>query len=171
VWGGTVQRNSRYGIDDLAYGTVPHEVGHLYQNELNMVADGWWIEGDATFFELQQGYDYLEHARELLQDPAFPSLRDGISISGPNARDGYDVGYAFVKYLVDTYGLEIHKTILDNMIRGKPLFDAIAAATDKPFDEIEYDFREWMGAPDPTVPTAFPTVEIQFPPTPTYPPS
>ncbi len=166
-WGGTVQRNAN-DIQDLTYGTVPHEIDHLYQADLNMVAESWWIEGDATFFEMHQMYDYEEHARELAQEPNFPALRNGISTTGNHARDGYDIGYAFIKYLTDTYGLEIHKKILDNMVHGKALFDAIAAATDQPFDDVEYDFRVWLGVPDPTLPTALPTIEVQFPPTPTY---
>jgi hypothetical protein len=167
-WGGTVQRNAN-DIEDLTYGTVPHEIAHLYQGDLNMVAESWWIEGDATFFEIHQMYDYEARARDLALDPSFPSLRNGVSTRGNNARDGYDIGYAFIKYLTDTYGgIEVHRTTLQNMVKGKGLFDAIAAATDLPFDEVEYDFRVWLGVPEPTLPTPLPTLSVQFPPSPTY---
>ncbi len=168
AWGGTVQRNSGFGLEDFAYGTVTHEVGHLYQFDLHMVADSWWIEGDATFFEYHQQYDYEAHARQLASDPRFPTLHDGYSTTGNTARDGYDVGYSFIKYLTDTYGLDTHKKILDNLIGGKTLFDSIEAATGKSIGDVEFGFRKWLGMKDPTVPTPIPTEELLFPPTPDY---
>ena len=168
TWGGTAQRNSEYGIVDLAYGTIPHEIGHLYQFDLGMVADSWWIEGDATFFELHQEYDYEQRARDLAQEADFPSLQDNIPTRGDNARNGYDIGYSFIKYLTNTYGIEVHQKILGYMTKGSVLFDAITKATGKPFDDVELGFRQWLGVPDPTLPTRVPTLIFEFPPTPTH---
>lgn len=57
------------------------------------------------------------------------------------------------------------------MRSGIPLLDAIPKAVGKPLEEIEYDYRVWLGLANPTVPTLLPTLEILFPPSPTFMPT
>ncbi len=77
-WGGTVQVVNRGDLQDLAYGTVPHEVGHLYQSSFTVMAPGsWFIEGNATLFELNQMYDYEASVRQLAASGKLPALLTG----------------------------------------------------------------------------------------------
>jgi hypothetical protein len=173
-WGGTVQYNYNGNLREGAYGTVLHEVAHLYQSDKRSASTiTWWVEGQATFFEDFDGqmYDYLDRARQLAQLYGLGSIYEDWGGNAQDLRDPYDLGYAFIRYLTDTYGVEINRRITEEMAGGKQLLDAIPAAVGKPLNEIEYDYRVWLGLSDPTVPTPFPTPAFSFPPTPTFPPS
>jgi hypothetical protein len=171
-WGGTVQYNYNNNLREGAYGTILHEVAHLYQSDKrSSTGIRWWVEGQASFFERETMYDYIGNVRTQAEmQGGLGSIREnwGIYFGG---RTDYDTGYTFIKYLTDTYGLAIMNTITENMRAGKPLFDAISAAVGKPLEEIEYDYRVWLGLDDPTVPTLMPTIEILFPPSPTFAPT
>ncbi|MBX3084844.1 MAG: hypothetical protein KF716_24630 [Anaerolineae bacterium] len=170
-WGGTVQYNYNGNLREGAYGTVLHEVAHLYQSDKRSTTGiQWWTEGQATFFEREQMYDYVGNLKAIAKQQGLGPLRSdwGVYFGG---RTPYDTGYAFIKYLTDTYGLDILDKITQNMRAGKPLLDAIPAAVGKSLDEIEYDYRVWLGLDDPTVPTQMPTLGFSFPPTPTFPPT
>jgi hypothetical protein len=172
-WGGTVQYNYNGNLMEAAYGTVLHEVAHLYQADKRSSSNlTWWVEGQATFFEMPQGqmYDYLERAKMLALTFGLGSIYEDWGGNAMDIRDPYDLGYAFIFYLTETYGLSINAAITEQMASGKTLFEAISSAAGKPLDEIEYEYRDWLGLADPTVPTAFPTMAFQFPPTPTFPP-
>ena len=63
-WGGTVQlAGPGSSPEDTAYGTVLHEVAHLYQNQFARVTVDWFIEGDAEFFSLARSTDYVAWGR------------------------------------------------------------------------------------------------------------
>ena len=92
---------------DIAYGTVLHEIAHLYQDAFTfMPAGNWFIEGNATFFERQQYYDY-EAAVDAAAAGQLPALLEGTGpgVSGVT-RAGYDIGYTFWVWLTDNYGLK-----------------------------------------------------------------
>lgn len=172
TWGGTVQYNYNGNLEEGAYGTILHEIAHLYQSDKRQhTTIGWWVEGQATFFEMNKGvmYDYLGRVKQIVRKQGLGSIRDswGVATGG---RGEYDFGYAFIRYLVETYGIEVHLRITELLRGNKNLFDAISEAVGKPLDEIEYDYRVWLGVPDPTVPTALPTLAFTFPPTPTFKP-
>ena len=170
-WGGTVQYNYNGDLRDSAYATVLHEVAHLYQSDKRSATNvRWWVEGQATFFEREASYDYLGKVKTEIKAQGLGSIREdwGIYFGG---RTDYDLGFAFIKYLSDTYGLDIQFKITENMRSGIPLLDAIPKAVGKPLDEIEYDYRVWLGLDNPTIPTLMPTLEILFPPSPTFMPT
>ncbi|PJF41994.1 MAG: hypothetical protein CUN55_10725 [Phototrophicales bacterium] len=172
-WGGIAQVVSRGGIEDLTYGTVLHEVGHLYQNEFapsGFPAGTWWIEGNATFFELYQQYDYEQRVRDVAAAGQLPPLLDG---SGPGAtgrgpdgrgRFGYDVGYTFWKWIVMNYGLDAHRQIIEGVGRNRLRNEVLEEVLGMPIQEIESAWRVWLGA-SPTAPTLIPTPTIRIPPT------
>ena len=168
-WGGTAQVLSGGDLVDLAYGTVPHEIAHLYQAEFTIMTPGsWLIEGNATFFELHQQYDYEASVRELAASGRLPALLDGTGpgVSGQNARRGYDIGYTFWKWLVDNYGLEGHRQLIQLLKRGMQQNEAIEAVTGLTAQEVESRWRVWLGA-SPTPPTLIPTPTLFFLPSPT----
>lgn len=176
-WGATVQVVSDGDYNDLAYGTVLHEVAHLYQSEFTRRAGlagvrGWWTEGQATFFELNQQYDYEERVRQIARDGLLEPLLFG---EGPNpggngpdnfVRYGYDVGYSFFRWLDDTYGLVAHRQIMDAIRGGMSRDEALESVLGISVSEIENAWRQWLGAKG-DVPTLIPTPTTQFrlPPT------
>ncbi|HVO43597.1 MAG TPA: hypothetical protein VMT34_13280 [Aggregatilineales bacterium] len=171
-WGGTAQVFlNDFGTEYTAYGVCLHEIDHLYQKVLghySLTAD-WFIEGDATYFEVVQDYGYLDRVRELAQSGQLPTIQgEGPAVRGANARLGYDIGYAFFKWLEVTYGPDAHLKLWRLLGQGKARVDALRQITGKSFTDMETDFRTWLGASNPVPPTLVPTPAFQFPPTPTY---
>lgn len=168
-WGGTVQRVTGEGVRDIAYGTVLHEIAHLYQNAFTfMPAGNWFIEGNATFFERQQYYDYEAAVRTLAAAGQLPALLEGTGpgVSGRDARRGYDIGYTFWVWLADNYGLEGHRQLITLIKDGVGRNDAIEQVTGLSVAEVERRWRVWLGA-SPTAPTLVPTPAFFFLPSPT----
>jgi hypothetical protein len=175
-WGGTAQVFiEELGIRDLAYGTILHEVAHLYQNADSLTfRDPWFIEGSATYFEINQMYDYLEKARELASTGGLPSLQGGgpgLDAPGEERRIPYDMGYAFFAWLRETYGEDAFRDLWRLLRQGRSGRDALRAVTNLNFIDMETAFRTWLGAPNPVAPTLVPSPPFTFPPTPTYEPS
>lgn len=172
-WGGIAQVISFGGVVDLAYGTVLHEVGHLYQNEFapaGFAAGSWWGEGNATFFELSQQYDLEQRVRNLAANGQLPALLQG---TGPNpagtgpdgiGRLGYDIGYTFFKWIGVNYGLDAHREIIEGVGSARPRNEVLEEVLGLSVEEIETRWRVWLGA-SPTAPTLIPTQPIMFPPT------
>ena len=170
-WGGTVQRVTGADLHQLAYGTVLHEVAHLYQAAYTiMPAGSWFTEGNATFFELDQFYDYESSVRALAVSGQLPALLEGTGpgVSGQNARRGYDIGYTFWKWLVENYGLEGHRQLIELIDSGTRRDDAIEQVTGLSLAEVESRWRTWLGA-SPIPPTLIPTPTFFFLPSPTPP--
>ncbi len=148
-WGATVQVVSGSNMYDLAYGTVPHEVEHIYQDVfVGFLAVDWFNEGDATFFEISQQYDYEANVRQIAASGhLLPLLIDsGPGIRGTRARDGYDIGYTFWKWLTDTYGIDIHRQVMLGIRAGEGRNAALEQATGLSVQEIETQWRVWLGA-------------------------
>lgn len=186
AWGAFAQYMYSDDMYDLAYSTVVHEIAHLYQYDLyERRAPGWWIEGNATYFEQYQSYDYEARVRNLVKMNALPRLFDGTGgpmTTGAGAdsrgRLGYDVGYTFNKWLIDTYGMEAHLAIITKL--GEPenlpvyqwddFFDeTLEAVLGKPVLELEGEWRAWLGA-SASVPTLIPTPTFAIPFQPTLTP-
>jgi hypothetical protein len=167
VWGGTTQ--VLYGSsEDLAYGTVLHEVEHLYQSEFLAArisfTPGWFIEGDAVFYQMDDRYYAVNYVTSLINAGRLPVLLQGTgpTIIGENALHGYYMGYTFWAYLEERWGLEIHRTIMDLLAEDMPFVDAMEQATGMSIEELESGWRVSLGAPA-QVPTLIPTWTPAFP--------
>jgi len=148
-WGGTAQVVYGGELQDLAYGTVLHEIAHLYQSAFSLFSGGsWFTEGDATFFELHQQNDYEAFVRELARQGTLPALLDGAGpgVSGQRARWGYNIGYTWFKWLTDTYGLDAHRQLITLIGQGVSRNAAIEQVTGLPAPEVERRWRTWLGA-------------------------
>lgn len=172
-WGATVQVISDEDSHRLAYGTVLHEIGHLYQFHMApdaFPAGSWFTEGNATFFELDQQYGYVRRVRNLARYDELPILLEGdgpISFeTGPDGqgRLGYDIGYTFFVWLTDTFGLEAHHQLIHELGAGTPRNDALQIVTGMSLVDMETAWRESLGADGPP-PTLIPTQPYRFPPT------
>lgn len=183
-WGAFIQLIYGDDLEDFAYGTVIHEIGHLYQDDLyEFRAPSWWIEGNATYLELHQQYDYEARIRDAVQFMQLGSIftENGVDIfaDGPDGRGrwGYDLGYTFNKWLIDTYGWEAHRELIALLAvpENLPAYEvddhfeqSLEQVLDLPIFEIESLWREWLGISE-AVPTLLPTptIEFRFPASPT----
>lgn len=173
-WGGIVQViSSRGGVIDLAWGTVLHEVGHLYQSEFvltGLPTGTWQNEGNATLFEIYQMYDYEQRVRNLAANNQLPALLIGTGPSqasrGPDGigRLGYDMGYAFYKWFVEFYGLDGHRQLIETLGPSVGFNEALELVTGLPVTEIERRWRIWLGA-TPDAPTLIPEPTMRVFPT------
>ncbi len=170
-WGGTVQLYlPQGGPRGLAYGTVLHEIDHLYQYANGaQAAECWFYEGDASSFELAPDYDYVGRAREMAASGNLPSLQGaGPSCRGATARDAYDIGDAFFKWLGETYGPDAHRRVWALVGQSKPLSVALQTVTGLNWVDMETKFRAWLGMANAAPPTMLPTLSFNLLPTPTY---
>lgn len=171
-WGGTIQyarlADSAYG---MSFGTVLHEIAHLYQGEFAHLPVDWFVEGNAEFFSLARDTDYRVWGRQRLLSGDPLSFAHGFSIRGRTFRDGYQLGATVFEYLVDTYGLDAHRRVWELIGRNVPALQAIEQVTGVTIAQFERDWRAWMGVdtPPPTLaPSPTPPFDIYSLPTPTF---
>ncbi|MCB9436003.1 MAG: hypothetical protein H6673_03305 [Anaerolineales bacterium] len=157
-----------------AASVATHEVAHLYQYAYGSRGPAWWIEGEATFFELEMGPvdERLRHLVTVLdQDLATlqgqgPSGQVGTPALDGCTHLGYDMGASFINWLVTTHGgYATHLKIVELTAANTILDQAIERATGVPFSELEYQWRQYLGlTTEAYVP---PTLGYQPPPSPT----
>lgn len=176
-WGTTVQVfNPEDTLADLTYGTVPHEIAHLYQfefvGERGFPSGSWFTEGNATLFELSQMYDYEDRIRTVALEGNLPPLFQNDNLFamsfGPDQRSryGYDLGYTFWKWLIVEYGLDGHRQLIERLADGVERNDALESITGLRLSEIETAWAQWLGAEAAAPPILVPSnIEHQFPPT------
>jgi len=172
TWGGTAQRFiTKVGVRGTAYGVALHEIAHLYQfanGGINRIRDTWFVEGDATFFEIAQDYDYLAKVKTMAQRGSLPPLQNLANrFNSSDPRLPYDVGYAFFVWLNETFGEDTHLRLWTLLGSGRAPLDALQQVTGMNFTDMETEFRTWLGASNPQLPTPLPTVIPLFPSTPT----
>jgi hypothetical protein len=182
AWGGIVQFMLNEDLEGLALSTIPHEVAHLYQDDVyDFAGPGWWIEGNAVWFEVGQDYDYEQRVRDLAAIDEIPPLfvDGGPNVVGAGAdgrgRLGYDIGYTFNIWLVENFGVEAQAQIADELseLEDIPFFEIedefyriLEEVTGMELADIEQEWRLWLGA-SPAAPTLIPTptLSLRFPPT------
>jgi hypothetical protein len=162
--GYTIQQLT-WGEYYLVHTVVPHELTHIFQGFITEALDipTWFIEGQATYFEPVQDYDYENRVRQAARLFTIPSLRADMSPDtiGPDGmgRWAYDLGYTFIKYWVETYGWESHRLFWQAQVTMH-FEEAMEFATGRTFDELESEWRAWIGAPGPA-PTLIPTPTLR----------
>lgn len=149
-----------------------HEVAHLYQHAFfGGRGPTWWIEGSATFFELEMGPvdQRLRNLAAMGED--IPTLQFGgpSGMVGLPAVDGcthlgYEIGASFINYFVNNYGgYEALAEVIDLLSQAIGIEDAMEQVSGMSFAEMERQWRMYLGFdPDPYI---MPTPAFQFPPT------
>lgn len=158
----------------FAASVATHEVAHLYQFEFfGGRGPAWWIEGQASFFETDSGlFDQrMRRLAEMGVDLATLQGQGPSGMVGTPAQDGcthlgYEMGTSFINWLVNTYGgYEAHLQIVELMDSNVGLPEALEQVTGVSFLDLERQWRTYIGLnPDPVV---IPTLEYQFPASPT----
>jgi hypothetical protein len=163
VWGGTVQVVTS-APDFLAYSIVPHEIEHLYQQEylakrVSFTPD-WFTEGDAVFYETHpRRFEQVDqYVARRVADNSVPPLLDGLGprTGGADALEGYYLGYTFMKWIDDTWGIAKHREIMDLLADDLPFVTALEQALGMNKVEIERAWRRSIGASG-DAPTLIPT--------------
>lgn len=144
------ERTEQWRAERTVFGTVPHEVAHLYQYDKGVsLGPNWWIEGQADYFTYQAG-DYDSRIRHLSSLQDIDNLQGNISAFTFEA-DGcyalaYDLGVSFINWLLTNYGgLEAHAQIVELLGRNVVLADAVEQVTGKPFIELQNEWRAYLG--------------------------
>lgn len=161
-------RTWEYRIRGTAFGTIPHEITHLYQFEYGVGGPLWWTEGEAEWFTHSAG-SYDRRLRHLATLQNIPSL-DGnnIGASGIEA-DGcyalaYDVGPSFINWLLTNYGgVEAHAELVHHMRGSMTVQEAIEELTGKSFFEVENEWRAYIGFEQLTLADVDPASALQDP--------
>lgn len=153
IWN-PAEPNLEFQMNQAASTTV-HEVAHLYQQEVGVGGPGWWVEGQAMFFETFDEYPVHERLSTLedMMNRDFPTLQGDGPGGGPYtaAEDGcthlmYDMGSSFMDWLVETRGgMDTYRAIVEEMKLGIPLADALETATGTPFVDLENEWRAFLG--------------------------
>lgn len=102
------------GLDDITLAqTAAHELFHQIQDSYISLqqnyTDKWWLDATATYIQNEVFPDNLFYQNQLLD-----YYLDGPRVLGLGSDGGYS-SCIFVKFLVDRYGLDIIKQILDRM--------------------------------------------------------
>ncbi len=155
----------------FAASVATHEVAHLYQFAFGSRGPAWWIEGEATFFELELGSvdQRLQNLAAIGEDLTTlqgggPSGQVGTPAIDGCTHLGYDMGASFINWLVSTHGgFEAHRQIVDLLSSNTTLPNALEEVTGVDFLTLERQWREYIGVnPEPFI---APTQAFQFPPT------
>ncbi|HEX3052938.1 MAG TPA: hypothetical protein VHP83_19925, partial [Aggregatilineaceae bacterium] len=138
-----------------AASTTTHEIAHLYQQEVGVSGPSWWVEGQATFFETFDEYDFHARLRKLaeLRGGDFPSFQgDGPGGGALTAsEDGcthliYDMGASFMRWMVEAHGgIETYRGVVEEMSHGITLEQALENVTGLTFLELENEWRAFLG--------------------------
>ena len=159
--------SSYYGWDEEYWGvyadlhgtwpleTVTHEFIHFAMD--NPVQLPWWLnEGMAVYYQIELAsenpygpfdstgdqYTYIcstKRAAEAGRLKPFTAQR-----SEWHRQNVYSYGYSFVRYVVDTHGLDTLADVLDNFYDGDGVEDAISQALAMPYADFASDFQEWV---------------------------
>ncbi len=149
-----------------------HEVAHLYQQAFfGGRGPTWWIEGGATFLELEMGPvdQRLRNLAVMGEDLATLQFGGPSGMVGTPAIDGcthlgYEMGASFINYFVNNYGgYEALRQVVELVSQAVGIEEAMEQVSGVPFAELEREWRTYLGFdPDPYI---MPTPAFQFPPT------
>ena len=171
-WGATVQVITDEDSFDLAYGTVLHEIGHLYQFLMcpmvfqpdhgllratlrflkfrsNMTMKTgyvlWYERATSPFYCKGMGHCHLSKGQTELGAWGMILAIPFLNVSGKL-----------------WYGS--HRQLMQELGVGIPRNEALEKVTGLTIVQMETEWREWLGADGPA-PTLIPTQAYQFPPT------
>jgi hypothetical protein len=155
--------------------TIVHELTHLIVGQMTFSCGRnvptWLEEGIAVYAEggldswSENRFSAAVASNELL------SLRDltsGFSAHPDIADLSYSQSYSLVRYLIDTYGSDQLLALFQTLRAGMSVETGLRESYGMGIDELETNWRRWLGAaPSSTVPvvaTAAPTMVPTFAP-------
>jgi hypothetical protein len=143
--------------------TFTHELAHLYSHEAISSSftgvPSWLGEGLSRFLESGSSESSNDRLRSSVRPDELLSLNHMQTIPGQQSDVFifYPQAGAFVGYLVEEYSHATMADFLEQMNKGRSLEDAFELIYDKPFYEVENDWRALFNADPLPIPSA--TVE------------
>jgi ketosteroid isomerase-like protein len=140
----------------IAEGGLAHEFTHFITFEMAGTAHSrmpWWLEEglaqyNGSYFWGEQGADdYLAITQDAaahggLVEWELMSVFEATPVDLWYAV--YPQGYAFARYVTETYGIEQRNAWIKAMAVEMDIYEASEAVLGKPFDELDGEFQEWL---------------------------
>jgi hypothetical protein len=130
---------------------LPHEISHLYFYQVTIYSRIWppsWVdEGLAVYYEFGD-HEFEDHlVRDaVLQARLIPllALREGFGFEDHPVDLAYAESYYVAVYILEVYGREKLAQLLQEYNRGKDHDEAFMSAFNRPLDQFEQDWEEWV---------------------------
>lgn len=157
--------------EDWGRRTIRHELAHLVVGKFGQSCVGghrptWLEEGLAMYAEGEPSGDVTSDLEQATTDNSFVPLR---SLNGPFPAHGDDAGnaysqsYSMIKFLREEYGQQDLQALILLLAQGEGYDDALEKVYGSNIDELEQEWRAWMGIPPrsiPPTPTPFTAANI-----------
>ena len=147
--------------DWLAYDVVPHELAHVFYNEVFLHTwvrvPTWFNEGIAVYNERTDHSHEINLVTEAAaNDELIPLRHIGTQASGL-AHDAihlwYAETYSLVAFIADAYGEEKLGEVILTLADNHPMEETLQLTLGMDLIEFEMAWREWLGHPVDTIPT------------------
>jgi hypothetical protein len=132
---------------------IPHEISHLYFTQAtyrsmpDFYPPRWLDEGVAVYNEFSDhSFENVLLQQAVLADQILPlnQLTESFG-DDENAVDlAYAEGYSAVSYIMEVYGRDTLKELMNSYRRGKSTDEAFLFAIDRTFAEFEADWMDWL---------------------------
>ncbi|HWO93956.1 MAG TPA: peptidase MA family metallohydrolase [Dehalococcoidia bacterium] len=139
--------------DEGAVATLQHELAHVVTKQAGEGTLGglpaWLDEGTAVYAQDNVDFGYLTAYENAVESDSLLSLRAMSSPTGnpENVNLFYGQSYAFVRYLVDTYGEERFAQLFATFKAGARVDEALQDVYGKDLLELENEWRAALGLP------------------------
>lgn len=146
--------------DTWGTATIRHELAHLVLGQMGRSCVGgdrptWLEEGLAVFAEGEPEQDVLDSIATGIEENSFEpvrSLNGAFSAHGPAAGIAYNQSYSVVAFLLETYGQEKMRLLIELLATGEDYDDALETIYGFNIDGLELAWRESIGAPPRQIP-------------------
>ncbi|MGE5378704.1 MAG: peptidase MA family metallohydrolase [Bacteroidota bacterium] len=141
--------DDRDWLNDL----IPHEISHLYFNQATFHPKpesdppSWLNEGVAVYNELSDhSFEDQILGKAVRADGLIPLYELANSFGDDHDRVdlAYAEGYSAVSYLMEQYGRDTLKKIMNSYRRGDSTEEVFAGSIDKTPEAFEMDWRAWL---------------------------
>ena len=162
----------QWGTDQdwLAYDVVPHELAHVFYNEVFQNTwtgvPTWFNEGIACYNERHDHASDMDAVRASAAAGDLIPLRHlATQASGQahgSVRLWYAEAYSLVAFIADVYGEQKLGEVILTLADNHPMEETLQLVLDMDMIEFEMGWREWLGYPVDSIPTpvTLPTIAI-----------
>ncbi|MCD4685482.1 MAG: hypothetical protein K8S97_06065, partial [Anaerolineae bacterium] len=153
-WEAPLEARTMQWRTDTTISIISHEFTHIYQNALAPGAGGlvWVYEGQAEWIENSQRLHEERMRRYAATGADLPALTEQASYYS-TAADGcyrlaYSMGATFYNFLYHNYGgIDAVAFVVQLWADGAPMTEAVEALADKPFIDVQNEWRVSLGFP------------------------
>jgi hypothetical protein len=149
------------GLDWFAYNVVPHELAHVFYNEVFrdtwVRVPTWFNEGIAVYNErTDHELDMAVVTEAAAADELIPLRHMATQASGLSHGDvhlWYSEAYSLVAFIADAYGEDKLGEVILTLAENHPMEETLELVLGMDLIEFEMGWREWLGYPVDEIPT------------------